>query len=391
MLGICLKYEQTNYGSKLQALATVEMLKQLGLDYEIIRYRKNLAFYLKSLPRFFNTVFLNDRYDQIQRRIEYKKRPEVYANVCIRNQAFEAFNTHFIENLSEKYESYGHLKSSCSAKYDCILSCSDQLWSPAALGSGFYNMMFAPENMRKVSWASSFGVSDIPWYQRARTAQYLRRIQHISMRENRGAEIVKELTGRDVPVLMDPVFVFDKEKWDTMVPVDKPEWENYIFCYFLGDNQMHREAARELAKRTGKKIVTLRHLDRYVAADETFGDYAPYDVDPRRFLNIIRNADYICTDSFHGTAFSVLYEKKFLVFNRYREDSSNSKNSRIDSLCANLNLENRRFRKNEDILEAMDNEIAFAEVRSRLQRYRDKTKTYLAETLGCAPDTLTTK
>ena len=69
MLGVCLKYKQINYGSKLQALATVEMLQQMGLEYELIRYKKDLSFYIKSLPRFLNVVFLNDRYDQLQRKL----------------------------------------------------------------------------------------------------------------------------------------------------------------------------------------------------------------------------------------------------------------------------------------------------------------------------------
>lgn len=379
MLGICLKYDQLNYGSKLQALATVSFLDALGLEYEIIRYKKDWKFYIKALPRFFNIIFLNDRYEQIQKKLGCKRHPEILENVELRNQTMASFDTQFTQHLSERFECYEQLKSRCADQYDRVLTCSDQLWSPSALGSGFYNLMFAPEEMRKVSWASSFGVSQIPWYQISRTRNYLKRIQYISMRENRGAEIVKELIGRDVPVLMDPVFVFDKEQWDTMIPCGEAEWEPYIFCYFLGANPEHRKAARELAQKTGKKIVTLRHLDRYVADDEQFGDYAPYDVDPVRFLNILRNADCVCTDSFHGMAFSVLCEKQFLVFNRYCDASSHSKNSRIESVCRNLQLENRRYFGDRDILTAMDARIDYPNVRALVQQYREKTRTYLQE------------
>lgn len=377
MLGICLKYEQTNYGSKLQALATVKMLEELGLAYEIIRYRKDAVFYVKSLPRFFNWVFLNDRYDQIQKKLAFRRHPEIAQQAAKRKAAFSAFDEQFKSRLSPLYKNYSVLKQTCIDRYDGVLTCSDQLWSPSALGSGFYNLMFAPERMRKVSWASSFGVSRIPWYQKKRTARYLKRIQQISMRENRGAEIVKELTGRDVPVLMDPVFVFDRKEWEQLVPCSEPEWESYIFCYFLGDNPAHRRAARELAEKTGKKIVTLRHLDRYAAGDEAFGDHAPYDVDPVRFLNILRNADCVCTDSFHGTAFSILCEKPFLVFNRYSDRSTNSKNSRIDSVCRNLGLENRRFYGDQNVVDAMKAEIDYRSVRGLVQQYRISTKDYL--------------
>lgn len=377
-----MKYEQRNYGSKLQALATVKMLDELRLQYQIIRYKKDLWFYIKSLPRFLNWVFLNDRYDQIQRNIEYKKHPGVNQDIALRNEVFACFDEQLFAANLRVYESYGQLKRQCCRNYDSVLTCSDQLWSPSALGSGFYNLMFVPEDMRKVSWASSFGVSRIPWYQKRRTRTYLNRIQFVSMRENRGAQIVKELTGRDVPVLMDPVFVFDRERWNTLVPVCQPEWENYIFCYFLGDNPNYREKANELAEKTGLKIVTLPHLDRYVAGDETFGDIAPYDVDPYRFLNILRHAEYVCTDSFHGSAFSILFEKKFVVFDRYKSSSANSKNSRIDSLCRNLGLEDRRYADGANLLELLERPVDYAAVNERLSQYRQSTIHYLSDALG---------
>lgn len=378
MLGVCLKYTQNNYGSKLQALATVKTFEKLGIDYEIIRYnKKTLHFYIKSLPRFFNFVFLNDRYDEIQKKIEFKKHPEIKRNVDIRNQAFDSFDLHFNGHLSEVFPSYNTLKNQCAQKYDKTVTCSDQLWSPSALGSGFYNLMFVPENVPKISWASSFGVNKIPWYQLKRTEKFLERIEHISMRENRGAEIVNELTGKNVPVLMDPVFAYDKNEWDEMIEPKKAEWEDYIFCYFLGSNPRHRAAAKELAEKTGLKIVTLRHLDRYVADDENFGDFAPFDVDPNRFLNILRNAKYVCTDSFHGTAFSIIYEKKFIVFNRYTDKSSNSKNSRIDSVCSNLGLSDRRFNENTSIIALMEKEIDYESVQKKLLPFRENTFTYL--------------
>lgn len=383
MIGVCLKYEQINYGSKLQALATVKMLENMSLDYEIIRYnKKSLKFIIKYLMRCFNLVFLNDRYDQFQRIIEYKKHPQVLAQIQKRNGMFSDFDKQFESHLSQFYKSYDELKMQCKNKYSKVLTCSDQLWSPAALGSGFYNLMFAPDDMTKVSWASSFGVSNIPWYQKKRTARYLNRIEHISMRENRGAEIVKELTGKDVPVLLDPVFVFDKVQWEDLVKYQPAEFEPYIFCYFLGDNEEHRKQALELQKLTGLKIVTLRHLDRYVDFDENFGDYAPYDVDPQRFLNILRNAQYVLTDSFHGTAFSVLCEKKFLVFDRYSDSSGNSKNSRIDSVCKNLGLEDRRFSDKKDILQAVDKDIDYESVREKTSNYREQTKEYLKNALS---------
>lgn len=381
-LGVCLKYDQTNYGSKLQALATVKVLERFGQDYEIIRYNKlTIRFVLKWLPRFFNVVFLHDRYNQIQKKIGFYLHPDISRKAAQRNQLFHSFDAYFQPHLSEVYPSYEELKRVCPVRYGKVLTCSDQLWSPSALGSGFYNLMFAPEQMQKISWASSFGVSQIPWYQRKRTRKYLNRIQKISVRENRGAQIVKELTGKDVPVLMDPVFSLDIKEWDALLPLQKAEYENYIFCYFLGDNPGHRAAVRELAQQTGMTIVMLRHLDCFVASDEGFGDVAPYDVDPSRFLNILRNAAFVCTDSFHGSAFSVIFEKNFVVFDRYDSKSLNSKNSRIESLCDNLGLGCRRVRDYDGAHAAYLQGIDYTAVNEILESYRKATMEYLREAL----------
>ena len=382
MIGVCIKYFHENYGGMLQAFATTQYLEDMGCEYELIRYKKkkNIVFLVKSLPRLFNRVLLNDKFEMMKKKIGALRHPEYARNNTVRMAAFDSFRkAHFIK-LSQEYVGYDELCAG-TKKYSAVITGSDQLWSPAGLPTNFYNLQFVPNGIGKISIASSFGVNEIPWYQKKRTKNYLERIEHISMRENRGAEIVKELTGREVPVLMDPVFAFDKENWEKLIPYSEPEWEQYIFCYFLGDNPAHRIAARELAERSGKKIVTLRHLDQYVLEDEMFGDYAPYDVDPVRFLNILRNADCVCTDSFHGTAFSIICEKQFLVFNRYSDKSSNSKNSRIDSVCQNLHLESRRFYGKQDIVEMMNAQIDYQSVHDLVQQYRARTKEYLREAI----------
>ena len=378
MLGVCLKYTQHNYGSKLQALATVKMFEKYNLDYEIIRYnKKTFSFLLKSIPRLFNTVFLHDRYEEWQKKIVSLKHPEIKKQIEIRDIAFNSFDSNFNDHLSEVYKSYDNLKKKCKMKYSAVITCSDQLWSPSALASGFYNLMFVPKDVYKCSWASSFGVKEIPKNQIKKTIEYLTRINDISMRENTGAKIVKELINRDVPVVMDPVFAFTQSEWNELVPIEENKYGDYIFCYFLGNNAKHREKANELSRKLGIKILTFRHMDRFIENDENFGDIAPYDVNPNEFLNIIRNSKYIMTDSFHGAAFSIIYQKKFLVFNRYSDESKNSKNTRIDSLCEILNLSKRRYSSSNDICDSMNESIEYDKVALILNNYKYITNEYL--------------
>lgn len=381
MIGVCIKYFHENYGGMLQAFATTKVLEEREIDYELIQYqkKKNIGFLVKSVPRLFNSVLLNDKVEAFKKKRGLKKHPEFAKQDEIRMRAFERFKKEKFVKQSEVYYGYDKLCSGAK-KYDMVLVGSDQLWSPAGLPTNYYNLMFVPDEVPKISYASSFGVKNIPWYQKRRTKKFLERIEFISMRENRGGEIVKELTGREAPTVLDPVFLFDQNGWADLIPYQKEIEEPYIFAYFLGNNPEHRKAVKKLAEHLEYKIVTLRHLDQYVESDEEFGDFAPYDVAPDRFLNLLRGASYVCTDSFHGTCFSIINEKKFMVFNRYDETYKNSKNSRIDTLCHNLSLEDRRFNgKNvKDILK----EIDYSSVNEKLLQLRKEANEYLDRALG---------
>lgn len=255
MIGLCLKYEQVNYGSKLQALATLRLMEDLGQECKIIHYAKaGLWFKVKSLPRIFDATFRQDKIEDWSRNHAYKRHPEIAPMLAERRKIFAEYDAEYFDKYEVKGAYYSDIQE-IAKQFDAIITCSDQLWSPAGLGTNFYNLMFVPDNIRKISFASSFGVSQIPWYQKRATTKYLKRIDYISCRENRGAEIVKELTGRDVPVLMDPVFAYDIEEWKKLVPEETVYDEPYIFCYFLGSNIAYREAVKQFAKEKGMKVV----------------------------------------------------------------------------------------------------------------------------------------
>ena len=382
MIGVCIKYFHKNYGGMLQAYATTAMLEQRGIDYELIRYKKerSVKAILRSLPRLLNRILLNDKYEALLKKVGMKLHPELEAKDAVRNGCFDAFCDIHFTKLSPVFEGYSQLCEGAQ-RYSAVITGSDQLWSPAGLPTNYYNLMFVPEETLKISLASSFGVNEIPWYQKKRTAAFLKRLDYISMRENRGSEIVKELTGRDVPTILDPVFFLSREEWEEKIPNRREMEEPYIFVYFLGTTREHRIAVSEFARQKGMKIVTLRHMDQYVAEDENFGDIAPYDVSPDRFLNLLRNAEYVFTDSFHGTAFSVINRKQFVVFNRYLEQSSFSKNSRIDTLCENFGLSQYRFGREKSLEQVLETPIDYTKVDQRLETQQQITREYLDKIL----------
>ena len=378
MIGVCIKYFHENYGGMLQAYATVSMLEACGMDYELIQYEKKRTpiGVIKSLPRLLNGVLLNDKYEAFLKKKGMKQHPEFAKNDAIRMKAFHKFKEVHFTKLSPVFKGYDAL-SNGARRYSAVVTGSDQLWSPAGLPTNYYNLQFVPDDIRKISYASSFGVKNIPWYQKKRTAAFLNRIDFISMRENRGSEIVKELTGKEVPTILDPVFMFDKEGWEKLIPVKREITEPYIFAYFLGETAEHRKAVENAARKLGCKIVALRHLDQYVPNDENFGDIALYDVAPDRFLNLLRGASYVCTDSFHGSCFSIIHRIPFVIFNRYAEESKHSKNSRIDTLCGNLGLQDRRYNEKTMLDKQLMTSIDWDVVKDKLINLKYDTNMYL--------------
>lgn len=373
MIGICINYKNYNYGGLLQAFATTKVLEKMNVDYEIIRYSKKIGVLKKIsyIPRIFNKILMNDKKENFKKKIGLKRNPEFKANNDIRNAAFSNFINNNFSKFSLLYPSYNDLKRN-SGKYSIVLTGSDQLWSPAGLPTNFYNLMFCDRSVKRVSYASSFGVGYIPWYQKRRTKKYLNQMDYISMRENKGATIVEELTGKKVPVVCDPVFLLNKFEWDELIPNEKKFDFDYIFAYFLGDNEEYRNEITKFAKEKNLKIVTLRHLDQFIPGQEQFGDYYPYNVSPIDFLNLIRNAKFVFTDSFHGSVFSIIYEKKFLSFNRYSNKSKVSKNSRIDTLMTNLGID-RRYKT----IESVTDDIDYNLVNEKLYKIIVDSKKYL--------------
>ena len=123
--------------------------------------------------------------------------------------------------------------------------------------------------------------------------------------------------------------------------------------------------------------MALIHLDEFVKSDEIYADYTPYDIDPTDFLNLIRNASYVCTDSFHCSVFSMQYEKIFFAFRRYARKTSSSTNTRLDTLFKLAGVKDRIFTGNESIEEALDRKIDYVTVQNNLDKIKMKSINYL--------------
>ena len=256
--------------------------------------------------------------------------------------------------------------------YDYFVVGSDQVWNPyfSVLEDCF--LTFAPPEKR-IAYAASISCPELPMEKISLYKEGFAGMAHISMREQQGADIVKELSGRDVPVVVDPTLLLDADDWHMVSR--QPAWYHggdYILTYFLGERP---EVVSRLEKETGVKVVNL--LDKDV--------YEHYVTGPDEFIWAIEHAKLLYTDSFHGTVFSILFRTPFVVCNRVGDAVSEKMGSRIDTLLGYFGLENRRgTRANGYAIENPLAEPDWSKVDEVLARERTRSDEYLRKALGIA-------
>lgn len=382
-IGCVIAYSEghNNYGTSLQGHAMLRKIQQLGHEVEVIHYEKRLG--LSQKIRFVVNAIRAGEWKNIVKRLTakqvMKQHPQYAANIAERTRAVNAYKAKKLLPLFYTYVGYDALHKG-SLNYDAVVVGSDQVWTPMSLPNKFFNLLFVDDSVRKVAYASSFGVSEIPAFQRKATGAYLDRFYRIGVREERGKEIVDELSHQKATVVADPTLLLTREEWEAEIADARPnESGPYIFCYFLGTNQEARKAANELKRKTGYKIITIRHMDEYVPEDEQFGDEAPYHVDPNDFVKYISQAAYVCTDSFHCTVFSILFHRQFMTFYRFATTNKTGRNSRIDSLFEILSIDRSRIYSG--YMDSITNKIDWEKVDTKLSELRKRSIGFLQESL----------
>ena len=378
---IAYRKNHTNYGTSLVGYALLKKIQQLGYDVEVINYVKRLSFADKV--RYAVNAIRCGEWKRLCELSDFRRgtdNPSYKEGQETRIKAVEKYKAEKLYGLFRNYTGL-HALQEGSGNYNTIVVGSDQVWTPLSLPNKFFNLLFANDSVRKVAYASSFGVSEIPAFQHKATGAYLDRFYRIGVREQRGKEIVESLSHQKAAVVADPTLLLNGKEWLEEVRNSRVEETGpYIFCYFLGTNREARKAANELKARTGYKIVTIRHMDEYVPEDENFGDEAPYDVNPNDFVKYISNAAYVCTDSFHCSAFSIQFHRRFMTFYRFAVGSRTGRNSRIDSLFSTLGI-GREHIFNGDITQ-IDSPINWNAVDEKLESLRKYSIGFLQSALG---------
>ena len=384
-------YGHNNYGTSLQGYALLKIIQQLGYEIEVIHYEKQLTV-MEKIAWVINALRVGEM-KELKKRISINKEKKIYPQYAEglkkRTDAVDAYKKKKLAPFFRKYIGY-HALHEGSKNYDTVVVGSDQVWTPLSLPNRFFNLLFVEDSVRKIAYASSFGVSEIPRFQRKATGQFLNRFNKIGVREVRGKEIVEELSSQKAQVVADPTLLLTRDDWESEIKeiisestkknmacsAEKP----YIFCYFISSNEDARKQAKILSEETDLPIITIRHMEQYRDIDETIGDEVPYAVDPNDFVRYISHATYVCTDSFHCTVFSIIFHRQFMTFYRTNNTDKRNRNSRIDSLFYVLGV-NREHLYGGDI-KKITTPVEWECVDTNLKTLRTQSLSFLIDALN---------
>ena len=315
-VGILTFPKSPSHGCSLQMFALYKTLQSMGVEAEIISY---------SPPHLIH--------NKVKKERSVKKRISALAYKLLVKSAepsFAKFESQLTSYPSRVATTSDELKE-IAQRYDRIVVGSDQVWNPAITdGDLNYYLEFSSLYERNASYAPSFGIDEVVDKKESITA-LLKNIKYLSVREEQGRKIVEDLTGRRVPIVLDPTMLLPIEEWKKQEIIGHKFNKPYVLYYTIKNSTKLRKYAEKFAESNGCILVTVggRIKDKFDSKK-----HPAFGVGPGELLSLINNAAYVITNSFHGTVFSVLYNKKFKV--EYSSDT----NSRLINLVKILGLEN---------------------------------------------------
>jgi hypothetical protein len=353
-----------HYGAQLQAYALKRSVEKLGMQCEIIDYVRPDNLSGSSL--FKSGISPRTLLSNIHTLVHYKR-------FKTRSDRFLSFYRSRLKPGTRRYNSYTELLADPPV-YDFLICGSDQVWNPLIFSEKTFDPSFFlgfSQGSKRIAYAPSFGISSIPEDKKDLLRSYLEKFDAISVREAQGASIIRELAGRDVPVVLDPTLLINESDWSLLCSAsvtDKP----YILSYFISDPTPFFPVLRRIQEKLRLPVICLCGSRKKIPGTVK----TIYDAGPEEFLGLFRNAGFVLTNSFHGTVFSIQFKKPFYSF-RIRKDSSAEVNSRLVNLLNILGLEDR-LSGTDAAIDSIE-EIDYGPVIKKLENKREESLDYLRQ------------
>ncbi len=346
-----------NVGASLQAYALQNYLKQRGHYVEIIDYKPEYLSNHYRLDYVPNARYRKRIIKQVYLLAKFPGR--VAAILSRRKKAFDDFRDKYLELSNKQYHNYSELMQN-PPEADVFITGSDQVWNPVFQNGhdpSFF-LQFVPCESKKISYAASFGGESLGHEDRVRISKWLSKLDSISVRESSGVKLLEEI-GIEGCQVCDPVFLVDRQVWEKLAI--NPKAESYIFVYDFE----HDERVERLAKRISRE----RNLRIVSFFKSNYSDIFCSEAGPLEFLGYIKNAEVVLSNSFHATAFSLIFHKEFFVGLR-----SENINSRMIDLLRDYSLSERVIN---DVLYGNNKVIDWNQVDIQLLKERRKAESFI--------------
>ena len=324
-----------NYGSSLQALAGKRIIEKTGYECELVKLKSLIkgrdVRIGKLMTILFRSIFLN-------KNNSLKTYNNSYNKTLVEGTECKFFN--FTDTYLKPQEvTYGELKRMAEESIACF-SGSDQIWNSSTLYvDPLYYLRFAPQYQR-VALSPSFGRDFIADYNKEKMRKWIIDYPYLSVREDSGVKLIKELTGRDAMHLLDPTLIINSEEWKSILCIeDKPN--DYILAYFLDEpSDYAKKCLKKLKEKLDCKILAIPYKFEYM-------DYSDSIIaaGPKEFVELVANAKVVCTDSFHGTVFAINMHTPFFTYER-EYGSANKQSERVLSILRKVDMLDRYQPKN---------------------------------------------
>jgi hypothetical protein len=356
-----------NFGALLQAYALQQTILRLGYHCRIVDY---------TVPMYGGRYLFQASFSRsgLSRNLHVLR--SLRAQVQLRRR-FAAFRAAHLQRTARAYSRFADLAAE-SPQFDTYVVGSDIVWHPQFLGSdlGEYFYLTFAGSRRRVAYAPSFGVTEIPAQHQARITSGLQAFAFLSAREQSGSDIIERLTGRVAPNVLDPTLLLSAQDFDKIAS-PLPETKDYILMYGVQYSRELCELAVAERARLRLPLVVVVSAVHTNPAQYAFADKVVSGVGPSEFLGWVRNAAWVCTNSFHGAAFSIIYRKNFVT------TPSAAMNTRTLSLLQRVGLEARQLTNSGVNRPPSDiGEIDYSSVEGRLQRCVQASLAYLTGALG---------
>lgn len=348
---------EINYGAVLQAYALHHQLKDLGVD----DYLLNLE---SSSPVYF---FHRDKYPRITSYIYNNLYNLLYISSTI--QKVRKFKRFVKENISttKLYKSLEDVKND-PPEADVYITGSDQMFNCFSRVKENNFLQFGRRDIKRISYATSMGQKKVDDAFINGFVAAIKSYASLSVREQSLKDYISKVCGRDCEVNIDPTFLLEKEEWNRFIG-DRPIKGKYILCYALLYNPLVKQVMERLKQLTGLRTVVISPYAR----NPFKGDINIRSVGIEEFLTLFKHAEYVLTTSFHGTCFSIIFEKKFFTFIREGVET------RITNLLEKLGLE---YRIVSHVSQISCEDVNFQFAREVINEEKKRAIRYLIEALN---------